>query len=865
MTTEKRLYTLRELPQHLAHAEEWSRLERVLCSLSFLEEKAEAGMAFELTADLDLALKSLDPARPRVNAMRLFQQAIRADLHFLARHPSSLFQCLWNRCWWYNAPAAGLHYQDQDERNAPADSMSEQAPAGIHELLESWRKESERAAREFVWLRSLRPPPDPVGSPQMAVLRGHTCPVQSVAFSPDGGRIVSGSANLTDRPTINISARVYHGSDLRRQIPVSLPEHLPGHSIDNSVRIWDATSGEQLDYYDCGPDAVYGAAFSPEGNRVLFYGAKDGAAQILDLTQRKIVARFYGHTFTVARAAFSPDGLQVVSGSMNGGLRIWDARSGAELLRLPDRKSVIISLALSHDGELLATTSASVYKPVDGPLRIWNARTGETLAVVEEKQLPGAMSVAFSPDGRWVAVGSDDCSVRLYDRLDNMREVVLGRHRGEVLGLDFSRDGTLVVSGGNDRTVRVWGVACGGELACFEGHQDIVTSVAFSPDGQRVASASADCTIRIWDVTARPAQGTLPNHEDDVLGIEFSADGGSMVTCSMDGTVRVWSGEGLPFVSAAVNKGIGAQRVAITPDGSRVVASDDGQVIVLDAASGSLLHRLWAPSYLWEVTCLALSKDGRHVACGFWDGRIRIWDVSTGIELATHRDEGQEHKAVGFMPWRSRIVYGDEVTSLAFSPDGGHLVAGSQDGTLRIWPVSENQLRPERACTTQTDSAVRSVAVSHDGDRIASGGQDGTIAVWDLASCKVDAIYRGVAAVSQVAFSPDGFTLYACTSEQTLVLRERCVSVLMQGASDVRSMAATHLKPTWHAAAHRDETAVVGPDGEVVAWYPVTLTCLRKHPKYCVWAGAEGKHLHVFKLEGPRLTSDSPREFGLPG
>jgi hypothetical protein len=77
--------------------------------------------------------------------------------------------------------------------------------------------------------------------------------------------------------------------------------------------------------------------------------------------------------------------------------------------------------------------------------------------------------------------------------------------------------------------------------------------------------------------------------------------------------------------------------------------------------------------------------------------------------------------------------------------------------------------------------------------------------------------------------------------------------VLMHGASDVRSMAATHPNRTWDAAALRDETAVVGPGGEVVAWYSVTLTCLRKHPTYCIWAGAEGKHLHVFRLEGPHM------------
>jgi WD40 repeat protein len=252
------------------------------------------------------------------------------------------------------------------------------------------------------------------------------------------------------------------------------------------------------------------------------------------------------------------------------------------------------------------------------------------------------LSVAFSPDGQWLATGSDDYlrgefarfagDVCLWDTASGVQLLRLSGHRGSVWGVAFSPDGSRLASGSSDATVRVWGppaapeppssfsaslrsarleakaakevfahkkrkkwdVAGGGaELACLRGHKGLVACVAFSPDSQRLASGSADYNVRLWDTATGDRLVCLCRHKVSVRCVAFSPDGTRLVSGSADSIVRVWDAAGGTELACLRGHEKSVTSVAFSPDGTRVAsASDDKTVRVWDASNGECLEIL---------------------------------------------------------------------------------------------------------------------------------------------------------------------------------------------------------------------------------------------------------------------------------
>jgi WD40 repeat protein len=175
-------------------------------------------------------------------------------------------------------------------------------------------------------------------------------------------------------------------------------------------------------------------------------------------------------------------------------------------------------------------------------VRIWDVETGLVEATLEG-HTAWVKSVSFSPNGKHVVSGSDDCTVRIWDVETEEVKATLEGHTEEVRSVSFSPEGTRVVSGSNDRTVRIWDVESGQVEASHEAHTGSVSSVSFSPDGKHVVSGSDDCTVRIWDVEAEEVRATLEGHTSSVYSVLFSPDGRRVVCGSLDHTVRIWDVE----------------------------------------------------------------------------------------------------------------------------------------------------------------------------------------------------------------------------------------------------------------------------------------------------------------------------------
>ncbi|CAG7853499.1 Vegetative incompatibility protein HET-E-1 [Serendipita indica DSM 11827] len=359
--------------------------------------------------------------------------------------------------------------------------------------------------------------------------------------------------------------------------------------------------------------------------------------------------------------------------------------------------------------------------------------------------------LAFSPDGRHLASGSDDCTVRLWDGTIGASLGTLEGHTDWVQCLAFSPDGRRLASGSRDCTVRLWDGTTGASLGTLEGHTFWVQCLAFSPDGRRLASGSRDGTVRLWDGTTGASLGTLEGHTREVECLAFSPDGRRLASGSKDGTVRLWNGTTGASLGTLEGHTFWVQCLAFSPDGRRLASgSRDCTVRLWDGTTGASLGTLEGHTH-W-VQCLAFSPDGRRLASGSRDCTVRLWDGTTGASLGTFKGHTGEVECLAFSPDGRRLASGSqdrtvclwdgttvaglgtleghtrEVECLAFSPDGRRLASGSRDGTVRLWDGTTGASLGTLEGHTRE---VECLAFSPDGRRLASGSQDRTVRLWD--------------------------------------------------------------------------------------------------------------------------------------
>jgi WD40 repeat protein/tRNA A-37 threonylcarbamoyl transferase component Bud32 len=626
---------------------------------------------------------------------------------------------------------------------------------------------------------------------KIAALRGHEGPVSALAYSPDGQRLASGSADTTIRvwnPAAGQEVAVLRGHEKPVEWLSYSPDGRRLCSLDEgSGRLWDTTTSRQVAVLG-GPAGRITALFTPDGGRLVI--GSDRQVWVADAATGRRTAVLGSHEHQVVQLAVSRGGKRIAShGFHENTIRLWDGLTGREVAALGGDIEYLEALAFSPDGSRLA--SGSVYP--DNIVRLWEAATGRPIAEMRGHKNT-IRSIAFSPDGRRIVSASLDQTARLWDGLSGRPIAPLRGHTESVLNTVFSPDGKRVVTASIDQTLRLWDAGSGDLIAVLRGHQSRVWGAAFAAHGSLLVSRSGDETL-VWDMELAERNGILRGHETFVYDVAFSPDGARAASAGWDGTVRLWdvttgrqtavlrhdpANAGAKIVSS----------VAWHPGGGQLATVTRGDTITLwDLTTGKPRRVIAAPTGAWDGDVRAVfNPAGTLLASGSRDGSVRLWDVATGepagvlqghqgpaLDVAFSPD-GTRLASIGFdralrlwdVATRAAVMVLPEDPGgyrIAYSANGRLIAASTQVGHVRLWDAHTYQ----ELAVLAHGNRVFGLAFSPGGTRLATGCGDNTIRLWDLATRQEVCELRGHEDhVHALAFSPDGTRLASASGDTTV-------------------------------------------------------------------------------------------------
>lgn len=551
-------------------------------------------------------------------------------------------------------------------------------------------------------------------------------------------------------PQPQLDLRVGHGGPVQSMVVSADGALVVSQSNDQSVRLWDASSGELRRVFETGEWKTFAprarsVALSPDG-RVVAASAYQSVRR-WDTRSGTVLPPLTGPAGDVYALAFSPDGALLAGGGEDKTVRLWDTRSGTVLRTLSGHSEAVFSVHFSADGRTLATASSRTQanraqaggstKAALSEAKIWDVASGTLKQTLNALTGP-PFAVALSANGRMLATGGDDNSVQLWDAAKGTLQKRLTGSTDELLALSFSPDGSRLAAAGEDRLIRLWELQNGTLRQTLTGHNSPIYNIAFTPDGSTLASGSADKTVRLWNLASGRQKGML-GRVATVFSVAMSPDQSTLAAADEEDAVFLWDIRSGELKRTLPHAGI-VMAAVFSPDGHLLVSAGSGPSIkVWDARSGALLRDL--TGHQGRVWQLAFSPDGKTVASGADDGTIKLWDVASGVCLRTLT--GHQKK----------------VTTVAFSPNEQTLLSGSLDGTIKLWDARSGAVQQTLSGYNHEGWMSRTATFSPDGTMIAALGDDLSIKLWNTQTGKLQRAIPRTGYLYCLSFSPDGKSL----------------------------------------------------------------------------------------------------------
>lgn len=584
-------------------------------------------------------------------------------------------------------------------------------------------------------------------------------------------------------------------------------------SIIGTVLVETAYTRTTRHIYDGQSSPIMTVAISADGSILASGGGRYNSSQrdtadtdirLWNTTTHTVLRTLAGHSDTVWKVVFSPDGSLLASASADQTIKLWDVASGTLLQTFVGHTQEVRSVDFSPDGTLLVSGSGSYSDGTrqfgdDFSVRLWDVQAGKPVCTLRpSKTLQSEVrSVHFSPDGTQVVSASGaernplgDNAIVLWN-LDTCREQKrFYGHTQLVLDVVFSPDGTRLLSASADNNLILWNIRSGQPIRYLVGHTDWVNTVVFDRTGRFALSGGWDNTIILWNVDTGRIVYQYVAHSAPVQALAFNPDGRTFVSGSQDATVREWDYES-PLLLARYGDDIRdiGTKVLYSPDNTRLlVATTNGTIRIYDVASGALLGSF--RGHLTDLYTLTFSRDGNRALSGGSNGQLLLWDINTQQTIQSFVGHSGGVWSVVFSPDETRILSGSddssvrvwdvatgaeihrfaddlsEVYAVAWARDGASFYAGTLNEEIVRWDASSySELGRWQGHT----SAPTVIVPSPDGRTVATGGYDNRLILWDAQSgAQVRQFYGHNKTVVAIAFSPDGQTLISASLDRSV-------------------------------------------------------------------------------------------------